>query len=354
MTSPVTRPIQETGPVPVVFGIDVEPDARMIARHESRPWTGMERIYEFVQSLRERLPGIDGLPAQFVWLLRMDPQIRMAYGDACWGARRHRPMLECLREMGDDIGVHTHLYDWDHEQERWVTDAHDPAWRRACVQESTDAYRRLFGTACRVHSFGDRWLSEDSLDLLEQRGIVAELSAEPGFKAVSSLFPDEGFRGTLPDLSAAPRDAWRPRRGDLQRHDPEGRPMVMVPVSTYRFPWRFEAGRRIDILRGRLRGRPVSIDQRTQRHARLYLEHRAYVFRYGYRQLMASYAPRQLHFVVNSSQARDEAALQRMQANIEWLVSEASPRGVAFVSATRLLDVLGLSRSRTGQAVSVK
>src|SRR6185436_11075539 len=95
-------------PISVTLAIDIEPDARMIARHESGGWKGFERLVETLRSLRRSLPGKGGNPATFTWLLRADPQIRLAYGDAAYAFRRYRSVLDEFAGAGDDLGLHTH------------------------------------------------------------------------------------------------------------------------------------------------------------------------------------------------------------------------------------------------------
>ncbi|HYC56614.1 MAG TPA: hypothetical protein VEL28_16915 [Candidatus Binatia bacterium] len=318
----------------VTIAIDLEPDARMIARNESGAWRGFEILAEALTALRARLPGKDGQAATFTWLMRMDPQIGLAYGDAAYGVRRYRRLIDGFEAAGDDLGTHVHLYDWDLDEQRWVTDFSRPEWARTCVDEAVGTFRDLFSRPPRAHSFGDRYCSEAILDQLEEAGIQCDMTTESGLGCVHEGFPNELHRGEIPDTRRAPRDVWRPARDHWLRHDPDGgRRLQMMPISTYRFPQFFEAGRWLDMQRRRRRGRPGSMDEREQRYARLCLEHRSYVFRYGLRQLRQEFAPRHLQFVLNSSQARDAATLRRYFRSIEYLCSAPGGRRYEFVSA---------------------
>lgn len=326
---------------PVALVIDIEPDPRLFYEQDPRHWDGLRAMLAFVSRLRAALASTQPAAATFTWLLRMDPQMRRVYGSNVWLADRFRRELEALAAVGDDLGLHTHLYRWDEDRGDWTTDMCDPQWAVHCVGEATSAYREAFGRGCEVHSFGDRWLTEESLDALEGEGVRVELTPEPGMVAKPRFRSDESMVGYTPDFTRAPCRLWRPAAGDFLRDDPSShRRIRILPVATYRFPVYFEPGRRIDLALRRSRGDVPSEDDITQRHVRLCVGQRAYVLRRGLSILMREHSPTTLHFVLRSSQANDAKLLARVEANLVWLARGGLGRPVEFLSATRLLDAM--------------
>jgi hypothetical protein len=339
-------------PTPVTLAIDIEPDPRLVYEQDPRHWDGLRGMLVFVSRLRAALASAHGTVPTFTWLLRMDPQMRRVYGSNVWLADRFRRELEALAAVGDDLGLHTHLYRWDEDRDDWTTDMRDPQWAVDCVGEATMAYREAFGRGCEAHSFGDRWLTEQSLDALEGEGVRVDLTPEPGMVAKPRFRSDESMLGYTPDFTGAPRRLWRPAVGDFLRDDPASpRGIRILPVATYRFPFYFEPGRRIDLALRRSRGDVPSEDDLTQRHVRLCVGQRAYVVRRGLSILMREHSPTTLHFVLRTSQANDAKLLARVEANLVWLARGGLGRPVEFLSATRLLDAVGAADAVDARAV---
>lgn len=333
---------------PVALVLDVEPDPRLVYEPDPRHWDGLRAMLAFASRLRVALsPGQPSVPT-FTWMLRMDPQMRRVYGSNAWVPGRFRAELEAVAAAGDDLGLHTHLYRWEEHRGDWTTDMRDPEWPVACVREATAAYRDAFGRCCEVHSFGDRWLTEEGLDALEEEGVRLELTPESGMVAKPRFRSDESMVGHTPDFSGAPRRLWRPAVSDFLRDDPASpRRIRILPVATYRFPLYFEPGRRIDLALRRSRGDVPSEDDLTQRHVRLCVGQRAYVVRRGLSILMREHAPTTLHFVLRTSQANDAKLLARVEANLTWLARGGLGRPVEFLSGTRLLDAVDAAATTT-------
>jgi hypothetical protein len=336
---------------PVALVLDIEPDPRLVYEPDPRHWDGPCAMLAFVSRLRVALAPSQPTAPTFTWMLRMDPQMRRIYGSNGWLAERFREELQAVATAGDDLGLHTHLYRWDEHRGDWTTDMRDPRWPVACVHEATAAYREAFGRACEVHSFGDRWLTEESLDALEEEGVSVELTPEPGMVAKPTFRADETMVGRTPDFVRAPRRLWRPAARDFLRDDPASpRRIRILPVATYRFPFYFEPGRRIDLALRRSRGDVPSEDDITQRHVRLCVGQRAYVFRRGLSILMREHAPTTLHFVLRTSQANDSKLLARVEANLSWLAGGGLGHPVEFLSATRLLDAVDTRAAKNATA----
>jgi len=215
--------------IPVVLGVDAEPDSRYPDPGDPEPWHGLEAMFAFMGRLRRRLVRATGEPAAFSWFLRMDRQIETVYGSAEWAARRYARQLELLREEGDEVGVHPHvvrLVDGD-----WLIDHGNPDATRDVVGTSIQAYRSAFGDECRIHRAGDRMLSSEWLAMLERGGVEVDLTVEPGEPGTDTL--DHGVRwtGAIPDYSDAPREPYR-----STAVPGGGGGVAMIPLTSARVP----------------------------------------------------------------------------------------------------------------------
>ena len=219
--------------IPVIICIDVEPDEREIKRGVAKDWEGFEETFKFFSSLRPRLEEATGAPVRFSWLFRMDPQIEHAYGLASWVTKRYGEIIEQLELVGDELGLHTHAWRWDSGLHRWITDNANQQWINHCVHTSFEAYRSTFGRPCLSFRFGDHWMNNETIDLLEYLGVKFEMTVEPGRKPRSGLMPREVYTGSLPDYSTAPTSPYKPSRQDFrkQSHSQE-RELWVIPMST--------------------------------------------------------------------------------------------------------------------------
>ena len=215
--------------LPVVVCIDVEPDQR-VPRPEPVRFEGFERLVSQLPSLRDRMAAVLGHPPAFTWALRMDPHIEAVYGSATWVADAYRDELEALTGAGDVLGVHPHT--WRPEDGIWWNDNADAGWVAHCVATSLSAYHRAFDAPCAVTRCGDRFMSEDVVRQLDDSGVVADLSVEPGLPGTARLAPDEPTRGSLPDTRSAPAHAYRISPADFRRAAPPGTTgLVELPLT---------------------------------------------------------------------------------------------------------------------------
>jgi hypothetical protein len=218
--------------IPVTLCIDIEPDERSVEPGHVPPWTGFEDLHAYLSRQRPLLEKATGSPVHFCWLLRLDPQIQHAYGTPDWPVQRYRHLLDTLRAAGDEIGLHTHAWRWD---DAWVADHGDPRWVEHCVRLSARIYRASFGCGPKVFRFGDRFLSNRVVSLLERLGVVCDLTVEPGQPCQDALDPRQRHTGRIPDYTAVPRRPYRPSRWNYQRPGRWlARRLWLMPLSTGR------------------------------------------------------------------------------------------------------------------------
>jgi hypothetical protein len=189
--------------IPIVFGIDVEPDPRTFDPGEPPPWRGFERFLERLPALRERLAAATNAPASFTWFLRMDPQIEQSCGSAAWLAETYRDGLAKLTAEGDELALHTHTWRWDAPERQWVADYEDADWVDHVLTLGLDAFESSLGRPCEVYRGGDYYLDGAMFSRLVERGVRVDVTVEPGRAPVKP--PKDEARGLLPDYRAVPR-----------------------------------------------------------------------------------------------------------------------------------------------------
>ncbi len=193
-----------------------------------------------VGELRARIAELAAGPTAITWFVRSDPQIGELHGDPAWALRRYRDEFDALREAGDEIGVHAHVWRRDGEG-GWLVDHGDPEWVEHCFATAVAAYREVFGEPPPCARGGDRFLNERAVALLERRGVIADVTVEPRMAATAGVVAGEPTTGELPDYVGVPEVVYRPATTDFRRADGERRRLVMVPLTAagpeLLYPW---------------------------------------------------------------------------------------------------------------------
>jgi peptidoglycan/xylan/chitin deacetylase (PgdA/CDA1 family) len=223
---PTSRPSRR----PVLVCIDVEPGG---LPHDPDPrpsWDGFEQAHESLARLRPRLAAATGRPVHFSWFLRMDPQIESVFGSAAWVAERHGEIVRELAAMGDEIGLHCHAWRWDVRRSGWFVDLSDRRWIDHCVRTAFTAFRASLGRPSESFRFGDAWMDDATLALVEKLGARFDLTVEPGGHGPCISEP---FAGTSVDYAGAPRHPYRPSRRDFRKPGRwRARRLWEIPLTT--------------------------------------------------------------------------------------------------------------------------
>ena len=217
----------------LVLCLDAEPRRRRPDPGEPEAWDSLKELAELLESLRPRLESATGSSLRVCWFLRLDPQIEKVYGAPTWPAETYRALFDAGRRRGDEIGIHVHAWRWHQEDGEWFADYGDQTWVEHCIQTSVGAYREVFGTTPASFRFGDSWMNNRTLALLEELGIRYDLTLEPGVKDVPGLALGERATGVGVEYVATPTEPYRPSFDDFKR--PGGlkrRKIWLVPVST--------------------------------------------------------------------------------------------------------------------------
>jgi hypothetical protein len=228
--------------IPILITTDCEPELRETTPGVAAPWRGFEWFFDFMSTQREMIAERTGAPARFSWFWRMDQQIERTYGCADWGVRTYARQIAEAERCGDETGLHTHAWRWDDAIGRWIADNGNAAWVEHCLRASFAEFARAFGRPCQIFRFGDGWLDDRAVRLLEELGTTIDVTVEPGLPGGPSFVADEISTGMIPDRRSVPRWPYRPSRADFRKPDPNGDARLwMLPLSTGRLsrtPWR--------------------------------------------------------------------------------------------------------------------
>lgn len=221
--------------IPVVMCIDVEPDERLIDPSVQKDWSGFEVTYELFSKLRPRLEAATGSPVHFSWFFRMDPQIASTYGSASWVVRRYHSLIKGIRRSGDAIGLHAHPWRWNESLNKWIVDLASQEWINSCLRMGFESFRESLSEPCLYFRFGDHWMNNTTLRLIEKLGARFDLTLEPGQKGGHI---DEPFTGDFLDYSQVPQRPYRPSRTDFRKPGSYlRRRLWIIPLSAGRSDW---------------------------------------------------------------------------------------------------------------------
>ncbi len=225
----------ERSRLPVLVCVDVEPDGRLLDRSRVQPWVGFEQVADLLEAARSGFAERTGQSATYTWFVRMDPQVAETQGSPTWPATAYAGRFARLRRAGDELGLHTHAYRSTADG-GWIVDEVDQAWVEHTVRSAHAAFRESFQSTCRCFRFGDRWINDATLDVVEDLGIGYDVTLEPGRHPVVGPIRLAPTRGPSADFSSVPGLPYRRDPSDFRRPDPDGRSgLLLVPLSTHRY-----------------------------------------------------------------------------------------------------------------------
>jgi len=225
-----------THTIPVVWCVDVEPDATVPTAGERR-WTGFDDMVDTVARVRPALEARTGAPVRVAWFLRMDPMVSDIYGRADHVVEEHAECFDRLATAGDPIGLHVHPYRFDPERAVWYSDHTDLDWARYCITTAGASFTATFGRAPTTLRMGGYYLPSAVVDALVEQGVRVDLTAEPG-RGPMSKDTSHGAFATEPstDFRPFPRQRYRPSTADLSipaTNAADARALTLVPLTAY-------------------------------------------------------------------------------------------------------------------------
>lgn len=218
--------------IPVIFCIDAEPDLQHLSRGERSPWFGYETAQKYFSDLRPVLESATGSPVHYNWFLRIDDQMGDVYGSVDWVVHQYREQIHECANLGDEIGIHLHLYQWVPESNEWVIDLNDQETMDRMITTALEAYARDFSKPCRSFRFGNNWINGACVEVMDRLGVHYDLTLVPCQRRM--LVPNVGARprGIFPSFQDIPRIPYHPSRTNFHKANSDGSGgITMIPLT---------------------------------------------------------------------------------------------------------------------------
>jgi hypothetical protein len=322
-------------PIPIILVIDVEPDELFIGRNRPVPWKGYEHVYDFFRSLRPMLSDRTGAPVHYSWYFRMDPQIADVYGSPAWATTHYATFVDDCAANGDEIGLHPHDYRWEPQANNWIVDHGNQPWINHCVKMAFDTFREVFDRACDSFRFGDRWMNNETLTLVESHGSRFDLTLEPGRPGQLATHPDKPFSGALPDYTDVPRSPFRPSKLDFRKPG-SGRTegIWVIPMSTCLSCE--------DEMLSKFWGKIIGDETPTRSYHTLNMGHDPGFFPRGIDRLLCSASNPYLSFVIRSDIGSNRKLWENLQKNFDSVLTHPLVSRFVLSTPAETMKILGL------------
>jgi len=318
--------------------IDVEPDEFFIARTQPVPWKGYENVWRFFHQLRPVLSERTGASVHYSWYFRMDPQVEEVYGAPAWAVTHYAKFVDDCVANGDELGLHPHDYRWEPKADNWIIDHGNQPWIDHCVRMAFATFREAFGKDCDSFRFGDRWMNDQTLALVESLGARFDLTLEPGRLSKLATYPDKPFSGSLPDYAGVPRSPFRPSKLDFRKPDftrTEG--IWVIPMSTY---LKHEEEALV-----RFWGKLISAEPSIRSCHMLNLGYDAEFFRRGVDRVLRSSKNPYLSFVIRSDIGTNRKLWENLQKNFDSILNHPLVNRFIFSTPAETMRMLGFLHS---------
>jgi hypothetical protein len=217
--------------IPINYNIHIEPDGYFIGLDEKNRLTGFENAIRNVERIRQKFHEV-GKTFNVQWLVRADKQIEKVYGSVDWIFKEYEKEINVLKDKGDEIGIHMHLYQWDEGLGNWKLNFDDKDYTESLVEQSVNAYRTHFNEAPSIYSMGDTWTDTHLINYLASFGIKYELTTVPrrGIKPFSSF--NGQYSGKPANYINMPSHPYFPDSSDFTVESKKRDGLAIVPLTT--------------------------------------------------------------------------------------------------------------------------
>ncbi len=202
----------------VVIGCDADPDRKDLLDQVPSGTLGWRGLTEGIPLLKHSLRGVrdrSGREPVFTWLLRADEQIRDLHGEYAAIARMYRPLLETLRESGDELGWHPHFWRRDGAGGTWYQEVEDVDWQVDMLRKAHADLAVCLPDGMKSVRMGWDYHNNRTYRTLEELGVVVDFSAVPGMRTFIGSPPPRGEN--FFDWHSSPRTPFRPSHQDYRR-----------------------------------------------------------------------------------------------------------------------------------------
>jgi hypothetical protein len=320
--------------IPIICCIDAEPDDFFINRNNRERWRGYEVAHQVFNQLRSPLTKATGSEPRFNWFLRMDGQIAETYGSAAWAAKHYAPLIADHSSCKDEIGLHCHAYRWETLYNQWVIDHGNQAWIDYCLTLAFGEFKRSIGRDCQSFRFGDRWLNDSTIELIEKLGARFDLTVEPDWRSLPTYHPHMPFTGCLPDYQNVSKLPYRPKKNDFRKPDTDRKSgLYIIPISTGQPQYWVE---KIKSLYWKLSAPEILKSRIFTLHLCLGLSYFSSITNH----LLSNLEKPYLAIVIRTNHFLNPKELQRIKKNFDFLMSHPLAKKFVFTTPNEALSLL--------------
>jgi hypothetical protein len=310
------------GPIPVVVGVDVEPDGLGADPSPAGPWPGALATHRWLSRERDRIEQRTGRPVHLAWFLRMDHQVAELFGSSTYVLDAHADLVEDVQARGDAIGLH--LHGWRRSPRGgWVEALADDAWYVEGLDGSYADFEAGLGRPCLLNRFGQRFLGPAGVARLVELGVRTDMTAEPG-----TIGMPQGswsyVEGDLPDFRRTPRSPHRLGTG-----------LVELPLTASRKPLGLHPKAHLSRMRRH------GIFQRLDHPVQFGREAPAGGFGPMLRRSLRAQRRPYLAFAIRSDGILDPVQRPRLLRHLDALLGMAEAERFAFMTPEAALEALG-------------
>lgn len=201
----------------LVFTVDVENNG--ISVHNERNHLSWEAI----SNIPKVKSVFDSYEIKPTWFIRADNQLREVYGTSAYLLIEYRKLWNSLKNSGDEIGWHPHLYHWNEQMSEYTVDNDDN--RR--IQKLNEIYSELQTEGINYTSvrIGEAFHSNGMMKMLGVLGLKIDSTAIPGRERQDKA---RAFSWRI-----TPNEPYYPSSKDYRIPDSQDHlPILEVPMTT--------------------------------------------------------------------------------------------------------------------------
>jgi hypothetical protein len=169
----------------IVIGCDSDPDRPGFlpgVTEEGKSWRGLVEGPEVLKNAARSVTDSTGKTVKVTWVLRVDEQVRLLYGDYAWVLSNYRDRLLQLENDGDELGWHPHFYKYSQSHKKWYQELRDTRFQAEMLGGAYAAFmRELPGRAKSVRT-GWIFHNNETMNKLSELGVEVDFSALPGMR----------------------------------------------------------------------------------------------------------------------------------------------------------------------------
>jgi peptidoglycan/xylan/chitin deacetylase (PgdA/CDA1 family) len=156
----------------LLLTVDVDNDGTTGGWDRNEPtWDGVARVWDLRELFRQR-------DIRATWFVRADNQLDELFGDPAYLLQSHKDLWQKLRDDGDEIAWHPHIYHREPDSNRYAADYDE----QRGADKLRAVHRRLCAQGYRFESvrIGEAFHGNALMQTLDELGLRVDSTAIPG------------------------------------------------------------------------------------------------------------------------------------------------------------------------------